>query len=201
MQNKWDERYNTDGYFFGKQPNDFFKTEIEKLKPGKALFVGEGEGRNSVYAATLGWTVDAIDNSKVGKTKADLLAKENNVKLNYVVADAFKYTFTKDYYDAIFLIYFHVPKDIRSEFNFNILSALKENGNLVLLVYDEEHLENNANGPSDINYLYTLQELAEDFIDLSFNIFEKETFKRDVNGKTQKATVIKFVGEKYLDTL
>ncbi len=83
MKNKWNDRYSSEEYFFGKEPNDFLKEEIGKLAPGKALFIGEGEGRNSVYAASLGWEVDAIDISNVGKEKALKLAEDKNVNINY----------------------------------------------------------------------------------------------------------------------
>ena len=45
------------------------------------LFLGEGEGRNAVYAAKLGWQVDAVDFSSSAKDKALKLAKENKVKI------------------------------------------------------------------------------------------------------------------------
>ena len=88
MKQKWNDRYSSEEYYFGKEPNDFLKESIENISPGKALFVGDGEGRNSVYAAKLGWSVDSIDISDIGKSKADKLAAENNVKINYILADA-----------------------------------------------------------------------------------------------------------------
>lgn len=40
--------------------------------------LGEGEGRNGVYAAKLGWEIDAVDWSEKGKEKAERLAAENS---------------------------------------------------------------------------------------------------------------------------
>tara|TARA_R100001377_G_C3182541_1_gene107226 strand:+ start:629 stop:811 length:183 start_codon:yes stop_codon:yes gene_type:complete len=45
--------------FYGTEPNDFFKQQIDKLKPGKILIPEEGEGRNAVYAASQGWKLMA----------------------------------------------------------------------------------------------------------------------------------------------
>ena len=43
---------------------------LRQEKPGRILLAGEGEGRNAVYAASLGWEVYAFDFSMVAKKKA-----------------------------------------------------------------------------------------------------------------------------------
>ncbi len=196
MKEKWNKRYSSEEYYFGKEPNDFFKEQIEKINPGKVLFLGEGEGRNSVYASKIGWNVDAIDISDIGKEKALKLAKENNVSINYILDDVFTYNFNENYYDAIVLIYFHIPKNIRNVFYPKIFNSLKNGGTIIQLVYDEDHLKNNSNGPSDINMLYTLQEVAEQFIELDFSLFEKKQLMKVKKGKQEEATEIRFVGVK-----
>ena len=200
MQDKWNERYNSAEYFFGKEPNDFFKEVIDNIQPGKALFIGEGEGRNSVYAASLGWEVDAIDVSNVGKQKAEKLAIEKEVKINYMISNAFDFSYPKEKYDMVVLIYFHISIEQRDEYYEKIFSTLKPDGQIILLVYAEEHLKNKSNGPQDINILYTLENIAETFIDLEFKIFAKEEIERVKKGIPQKSTVIKFVGKKTLFT-
>ena len=69
--NFWDERYSSKEYVYGVEPNQFFKQVLDKIPiPGKLLLPGEGEGRNAVYAAKMGWHVDAFDQSSEGKLKA-----------------------------------------------------------------------------------------------------------------------------------
>jgi SAM-dependent methyltransferase len=196
MKEKWNERYNNEDYFFGKEPNAFLMNEVDKLTPGRALFLGDGEGRNSVYTASLGWKVDAIDISDVGKNKADRLAKENKVELNYQVADALQYDYPPNTYDAIALIYFHVDDELREIFSEKIIRSLKPNGTIILLVYEEGHIKNGNGGPSNPDLLYTLSSIAENFIDLEFKTFEKEQLSRIKKGSQQEATIIKFVGKK-----
>lgn len=147
MKEKWNYRYSTEEYFFGKEPNEFFKEQIDKLTLGRALFIGDGEGRNSVYAAKLGWEVDCIDISEVGKEKAGNLAKENNVSINYIVDDALEYNFKTNSYDAVVVIYFHIDEELREKIHQKYLSALKPNGTIILLVYEKDHLSLNSNGP------------------------------------------------------
>ena len=64
MKEFWNARYNTESYAYGKNPNQYFKDQIGLLPPGKILLAAEGEGRNAVYAASLGWDVFAYDFSE-----------------------------------------------------------------------------------------------------------------------------------------
>ena len=73
MNEFWNERYGIQEYLYGTEPNVFLKQQLDNLTPGKILFLGEGEGRNSVYAASIDWLVDAYDSSSVGKEKAEKL--------------------------------------------------------------------------------------------------------------------------------
>jgi SAM-dependent methyltransferase len=195
-RSKWNERYSTDEYFFGKEPNEFLKQEIEKLKPGKILFVGDGEGRNSVYAASLGWEVDAIDISDVAKSKALKLADEYNVNINYFIGDAIDQNYKQNEYDAVAIIYFHVKKEDREKFEKKMIKALRPKGIIILLLYEQEHLNNSSGGPRSEELLYDLSDIAENFIDLEFKVFAKEHFSRVKNNERQESTVIKFVGKK-----
>lgn len=115
MKTTWDKRYSTEEYIYGAEPNQFFKNEIDKLEPGKILFLGEGEGRNAVYAASLGWNVDAIDSSIVGKEKAIKLGTSKGVEINYIVADLNEFTPESEKYDAVVIIYLHLPEKLRKK--------------------------------------------------------------------------------------
>ena len=56
----WDERYSVSEYVYGEHPNNYLKKQLETLPVGSILFVGEGEGRNGVYAAKQGWKVSML---------------------------------------------------------------------------------------------------------------------------------------------
>src|ERR1035438_2511533 len=51
----WDERFSSEEYVYGTEPNVFLKEQLSKLSPGRLLMLGEGEGRNAVYAAKMNW--------------------------------------------------------------------------------------------------------------------------------------------------
>lgn len=73
---KWNDRYRHSEYAFGEAPNEYCKAQIDKLPTGKAIFAAEGEGRNAVYAATLGWDVSAFDISIEGKKKSTKTSRQ-----------------------------------------------------------------------------------------------------------------------------
>jgi len=54
---------NTEGRFFSRKPNAFLVEVTRIRKPGKALDVGMGQGRNSIYLARRGWDVTGFDAS------------------------------------------------------------------------------------------------------------------------------------------
>jgi len=196
MKEHWNKRFNTNEYVFGKEPNEFFKQELDKLKPGKILFIAAGEGRNAIYAAKNGWQVDAIDYSEIAKEKALKLALENNVKINYQIVDVFDYSFPLSAYDAIVNIQFHSPEQIRDEFNSKLIAALKPGGKIILQVFDKEQIKKNTGGPKDIDLLYSLEDIVNGFFDLEFEYFVKETSVRNIAGTKKEIEVIRFVGKK-----
>ena len=78
---RWDKKYGTEVYIFGKEPVPFLKQNAHLLPKGKALDIAIGEGRNGVYLATLGFDVLGLDISEKGLAKAHQLAKKNGVTI------------------------------------------------------------------------------------------------------------------------
>ena len=196
-KDRWNERYSTNEFIYGKEPNKFFEEEIKKLTPGKIIMLGEGEGRNAVYAASLGWNVDAVDQSETGKTKAMNLSIERKVKINYYVEDLSSYTPKQNYYDAAVFIFLHIDEDLRKIVFKNTIDSLKSGGKIILEVFEKEQIKYDSGGPKDEELLYSLEEIAEKFIDLEFEKFSKENIYLNEGPLHQgKAEVVRFVGKK-----
>ncbi len=195
--NNWDNRYKNSEYIYGKEPNQFFKQEIMKLKPGKLLLLGEGEGRNGTFAAKKGWNVDAVDLSEVGREKAAKLSRSQNVIFNYIIDDVVNFTPDTDKFDVIALIYLHLKKDEKEIVFRKIKHGLKKDGKLILEVFDHDQLKHSSGGPKEIELLYSLEEIVELCIDFEFDYFAKEIIT--LNEGTHhlgEAAVIRFVGTK-----
>ena len=195
MNDLWNKRYSESEYHYGKLPNNFLKEELPKLKPGKILFVGEGEGRNSIYAATLGWDVDAVDFSEEGKRKADILAKESGVKINYKIHDFSTFIPAEKTYDAVGIFFIHLDDELREALFERIIQSLKPSGKIIFECFEKEQINYKSGGPQNPELLYSLEDVVSLFIDLDFEKLSKEKiFLNEGKGHSGEGVVIRFIG-------
>lgn len=149
----WDERYSTDAYVYGTEPNGFLVSQRARLPAGRALCLAEGEGRNAVYLAEQGWAVTAVDLSGVGLAKAERLARERGVTVETVRADLAVYDLGEAAWDLIVAIWCHVPSSVRHLLHQRVTAALKPGGCYLLEAYSPRQLQYRTGGPSDPDLL------------------------------------------------
>ncbi len=174
----WNEKYQQDDYHYGLKPNRFLELMLESRPPGRLLFVAEGEGRNAVYAAKLGWEVYALDQSERAREKALALAEQEGVEIDYQIADASSFS-SNQKFDAIALIYTHFPPAIRAAIHQNMAQMLKPVGELWLEAFSPGQLEFQSGGPKSLEMLYTPELLQEDFKDLQIRQAEVKRYELD----------------------
>ena len=193
----WNSRYSEQEFAYGTQPNAFLKEQLEKIESGTALFLGEGEGRNAVYAAKLSWQVDAVDFSSSAKIKALKLAEENMVTINYEVSDLNDYTFKENYYDLVVMIFVHLPLDLRRKVFNKSIQSLKQNGKIIIEAFGKDQINNSSGGPRSLDLLYSEKDILDLVNDLKTIFLESKTINLEEgeyhNGK---ADVIRYVGVK-----
>ncbi len=191
----WDERYRSEAYVYGRNPNLFFSAQLEKSTPGRLLLPGEGEGRNAVYAASRGWSVDAFDQSDYGKRKALALASEQGVGINYTVCELEDFPFRQKHYDAVGLIFFHVDPALRAYLHRTAYESLKPGGSLILEAFHKEQLNRHSGGPQSPELLYDEQMLANDFESMDILLLQKTEIVLNEGIFHQGiASVIRFLG-------
>ncbi len=201
MKEMWEQRFSNKEYVYGKEPNDFLKQEIDKLNPGKALFIGEGEGRNAVYAARKGWNVLATDWSENARSKALNLAAENKVKIEYILSDFESLEIENNSFDLIVLIFIHIETEQRQKLHSKVVNGLKPGGYVILESYDIDQLKYNSGGPKTTDLLYTLEDIYTDFNQLDIIKFSKEIINLNEGALHQgKASVIKYIGKSISET-
>jgi SAM-dependent methyltransferase len=199
---KWNDRYSKEEFAFGKQPNNYLKEQLEKLPVGKILFPAEGEGRNAVFAAKLGWTVSAFDISVEGKKKAVRLAEANQVTIDYQVGELQTLNYKPQQFDAIALIYAHFPADIKSLYHQTLGNYLRKGGIIVFEAFSKKHIDYvsknpHVGGPRDIPSLFSMEELKTDFANYEIiELVEKEIELSEGAFHNGKGSVIRFVGRK-----
>jgi len=197
MKSFWDERFSAPEYIYGEKPNAFFAEQLAQLKPGKLLLPCEGEGRNAVFAAKLGWEVEAFDQSEAGCTKAMNLAEQKEVSIQYQIGDWLGLTYPLASFDAIALVFAHLPEPLRRVGHQHLLPFLKPGGLLILEGFNKNQIQFNSGGPRDPQMLFAPAELREDFAELDIVMLEEKEVELDEGAYHQgKAAVIRLLGRK-----
>lgn len=198
----WDERYARSEYAYGEAPNEFIEETLPKYPTGKILFPADGEGRNSVYAAKLGWTVSAFDLSDKGKQKAMDLATAFNVAIDYEVSGAEDVNYELESFDAIAFVFAHFPASVKQQYNKKMLDFLKSGGLVFFEAFGKDHIEYqekypSIGGPKDVAMLFSKEELMDSFAD--FEVILLEVVEQTLNeGPFHQGvgSVIRFIGRK-----
>lgn len=86
---KFDEIYSCNDFYFSQKYSEGMVECLEKyqVSPCKALDVGAGEGRNSLYLASQGFDVTAVEPSVIGAHKIATKSKEYGLKINVINSD------------------------------------------------------------------------------------------------------------------
>jgi SAM-dependent methyltransferase len=195
---QWDTRFSGETYVYGTRPNDFLVEMAPRLPPGgRVLSLGEGEGRNAVYLASLGHYVTAVDASHVGLAKARRLAAERGVSLETVVSDLADYTIAPAAWDAAIVIFCHLPTALRRKVFRALVEGLRPGGIVLLEAYTPAQLGFGTGGPKEVDRLYTAEALREDFAGLELPVLRELTREvREGTLHTGQAAVVQFVGRK-----
>ncbi len=202
MEEFWNDRYRKKSYAYGKRPNAFFKKQLDNLAAGKILLPADGEGRNSVYAATQSWDVYANDLSIEGKLKASKLAKASQTTIHFEVGDFGELTYPKGMFDTIALIYAHFPAELKSTYHKKAASYLKIGGHLIFEAFSKNHLNYNTinpkvGGPKNAPMLFSIAELKTDFMNYEFKIMKESVIDlHEGDYHIGKGAVIRCVGKK-----
>ena len=168
MNKFWDERYRVEEYVYGKEPNTFFKEQISGLASGKILLPAEGEGRNAVYAASLGWSVVAFDPSTEGRKKALRLAHDKGVEISYSIATYQDFDYGEGVYDAAGLFFTHQPTEMKRPFLQAVILSLKPGASLIMEVFHKDQIHRDTGGPANVDLLFSEEELLRDLSGLEF---------------------------------
>ncbi len=202
MKDFWNERYGATEFVYGKKPNAYLKEKLAKFNPGTILFPAEGEGRNAVYAAGLGWKVSAFDTSTEGRRKALILAKEHHVEIEYHTEELNGIGYKTAQFDAIALIFTHFPPEIRKEYFKNFSTYLKNGGIIIFEGFSKKHIHYqeinpDVGGPKNMEMLFSVQELKDDFANFDFMEFRETEVELDEGlFHKGKGSVIHFVAKK-----
>ncbi len=100
----WNDTFVT-GRGFDPEPNRLLVETVKDVKPGTALDLAMGQGRNAIYLASLGWRVVGVDISDEGQRIAREQATKLGLALETINVDIDEWDFGVDRFDLVTLLY------------------------------------------------------------------------------------------------
>ncbi|TJY59958.1 class I SAM-dependent methyltransferase [Sinimarinibacterium sp. CAU 1509] len=192
----WNERYAAKEYIYGTEPNTFLAENAGMLH-GPVLSLAEGEGRNSVYLASLGLKVLGVDSSEVGLAKAQALAQSKGVEIQTLVADLAEFEPEPGAYGAVISIFAHLPSVIRNRLYPLVERSLKPGGLILLEAYSEDQLGRDTGGPKDLDLLMTPAKITQGFPNCEPVLLREQVREvREGSYHTGEAAVVQFIRRK-----
>ncbi len=178
-KNTWNQRFAQADYLFGLAPNQYLQQQAAHLQPGHALAVADGEGRNGVWLAEQGLSVDAFDFSSVGLDKARALAQARGVEVHWVCSDWQGFDWQPEAWANVVAIFiqFATPAE-REQLFARMHESLKPGGTLVIQGYGFEQLRFNTGGPGKREHLYDEALLLQAFA--GYEVLDLRTYEADL---------------------
>ena len=195
----WNRRFSASGYLFGTEPNAWLHEHADLWRAGdRALCVADGEGRNSVWLAQRGLTVDAFDISEVGVRKARDFARITGVKVNFAVADVAELQWPESIYDGVVAIFIQfADPELRARIFDGMVRCLKPGGTLLLQGYTPRQLDYGTGGPPIASHMYTPELLRAAFEGLDIlELREYEAELAEGTGHKGRSAIIGLVARK-----
>lgn len=158
----WDAKYDTDEFIYTKIENRFVKEFCSKLAPAKAIDLAGGEGRNTVWLATLGWTVENIDISANALAKSVKLAAEAGVsdRCTETLATIDGFEAKTAPVDLALVGYLQIEMPALARSIAQVAQCLKPGGILIGVWHARENLDGGFGGPQNPLVLPTAAELV-----------------------------------------
>ena len=197
-QEMWNKRFSTPDYVFGEEPNAFLVAQAALLGQGRALALADGEGRNSVWLAQQGLSVDAFDFSAPAVDKAKALAAKHQVQVNFSCSDWQSFDWQAKHYDLVAGIFFQFAAPLeRAELIEKIKHCLKPGGTVVIQGYGLNQLSYNTGGPGKIDHLYDEALLHQAFA--GYDVLTSSTYETPIHegaGHSGMSALVGFVARK-----
>ena len=191
---RWDQVYlNPDGKV-PVNPSTLVLESTANLKPGVALDVGMGNGRNAIYLARKGWKVTGVDISQAAVKQAQAEAAKLKVDLDARSGDVQRMDIGRARYDLILCMYVNMVP-IRNAKKF--IDALKPGG---MLIVEGHHAEAQALGLRPVSGGppgYMNNQLLRAFERLRIVRYEDRTTQAEwSNGPEGGAPIVRMVARK-----
>lgn len=171
----WDERFRTGAYPDDPEPSPVLRHYVDEFPAGRALDVATGTGRNALFLAESGFTVEAVDRSREGLRIARATATDRDVdgRIDWIQADVPTIGVPRRRYAVVTVSYYRALDRLS-----DLKDALVPGGYL----FYEHHLrstEPTPSGPSTDRYRFAANELLRACLDLTVLYYDEAASEND----------------------
>lgn len=156
----WDERYGRVPSLWGDQPNVFLEAAAGELEPGTALDLACGEGRNALWLARRGWSVRAVDFSRLATDRGRAVAMREALDVSFEVQDVLEWMPPARSFDLVVIVYLQIPAAGMSVVIGRACDAVAPGGTLLVVGHHPDNLVEGYGGPRSAEVLYGEDDLA-----------------------------------------
>lgn len=181
LREEWNEIYRN-GLGFSREPNRLLTEVVKGRRPGKALDVAMGQGRNALYLAAQGWQVTGVDVSDEGIRLARELATQRKLHLEAINQHLDQYDFGTDRWDLVTMIY---ATDNVSWLE-RIKPSLRRGGVIVVEYFAKTGDDGDGFAPGQLAALF-----GE-----GFTVLRDEVVEDAPDWAMDRATLVRFVAQK-----
>lgn len=183
---RWNQILTAEQPRFNTNPNGFLVEMAKSRKPGKALDVGMGQGRNALWLAQQGWDVTGFDPAERAVAVARANAAKIGVKLTTEIKGFEDFDFGESRWDLILLSYVG-----GREFKDIVMRALRPGGIVILEAF---HRDATKGGPIGSGVVFDTAEVPALFPGLRAVRYEEPVAISDF-GQT-RVRVVRYCAEK-----
>lgn len=199
----WDRRYTHGDIGWTLAPHPLAVEELALVAPDapsgpaaarpRALDLGAGAGRHTLWLARRGWQVTAVDISSVALERTRRQAEEAGVEVTTVLADLGSYEPPRSTFDLALITYVHLEPAQRAALLARASEALVPGGRLVIVGHHLDNLGIGLEGPSEPERMYTPDRLRAELPDLRVERAERvvHTVTTSTGEREAYATVIR----------
>ncbi len=172
---RWEERYRAKAERPLDLPSRFLQQHLPQLPRGLALDVACGDGRNALFLARHGFTVEAIDIAMAGLRRAQAAIRRDRLPVRLIQADLVSFPLRRERYAVIINIRY-----LERALWPALKRAVREGGVIVVETFLIDQLQ--FGHPSNPAYLLERGELADAFRDFEVGVYEEGLFESETNG-------------------
>jgi 2-polyprenyl-3-methyl-5-hydroxy-6-metoxy-1,4-benzoquinol methylase len=188
---RWDAVYSRKDATFNTRPNAFLAEVLQGRKPGKALDIGMGQGRNTLLLAQMGWDVTGVDISGMGIQLAQQEAARLGLRIRTVRAPIEEFDLGRNQWDLVAAIYMHGVAIHNAQ---RIEQSLRPGGLLVVEGFHRDVMKLGADAVSEGELGYQTNALLRAFGGLRIEHYEDRMAFGD--WMNRQAPIVRMVAKK-----